>query len=310
MSTEWRRLAAPAILLVLVVTGCSGQPGSPSRQGANPATPSVLAGTDLAGTIETGHYERTYVLHLPPGSTRLMPTPLVLALHGWPMTADQMSNVTHLSAVADTHGFAVLFPQGYARSWSVPGGAPTPAHNAGIDDVAFVSALLDSVGPRYGLDTSRVTAAGISNGGYLVQVLGCALAGRLAGIVPVAAPIRNPPTVACNPSRPISVLEIVGSDDQDAGSFPGTLAFWSRTDKCPNAGIAGALPDVAHDGTTVTTISLTGCSGGTEVTGYLVNGGGHAWPGGEALGSVDEFGVTSKQFNASELIWTFLSRHR
>ena len=310
MSTQWGRLVAPAIFLVLVVTGCSGPRGSTSSQRSNLITPSVPAGTDVAGTIEAGNLERTYLLHLPPGSTRLTPTPLVLALHGWPMTADEMSNVTHLSGVADTHGFAVLFPQGYARSWSVPGGASTPAHNAGIDDVAFVSILLDSVGPRYGLDTTRVTAVGISNGGYLVQALGCALASRLAGIVPVAAPFPSRPIVACVPSRPISVLEIVGTGDQDAGSFPDTLASWSRTDKCPGAAIAGALPDVAHDGTTVTTITLTGCSGGTEVTGYLVNGGGHAWPGGEALGSVDEFGVTSKQFKASELIWTFLSRHR
>jgi poly(3-hydroxybutyrate) depolymerase len=40
-----------------------------------------------------------------------------------------------------------------------------------------------------------------------------------------------------------------------------------------------------------------------------VNGGGHAWPGGTPLGSTDEYGITSRQFDASELIWTFLSRH-
>jgi polyhydroxybutyrate depolymerase len=45
------------------------------------------------------------------------------------------------------------------------------------------------------------------------------------------------------------------------------------------------------------------------VTGYLVNGGGHAWPGGKPLGGTDEFGVTTRQFDASELIWDFLSRH-
>jgi len=310
MSTHWPRLVAPAILIVLAVVGCGGQPGSASSQRPNLITPSVPAGTDVSGSIQAGNLERTYLLHLPPASTRLTPTPVVLALHGWPMTADQMSSVTHLSGVADAHGFAVLFPQGYSRSWSVPGGASTPAHNAGVDDVAFISALLDSVGPRYSLDTSRVTATGISNGGYLVQALGCALASHLEGIVPVAAPLESPPRIGCAPSKPVSVLEIVGTDDQDAASFPDTLAFWSRADKCPSAAITSALPDVAHDGTTVTTVSFTGCFGGTEVTGYLVNGGGHAWPGGESLGGADEFGVTSNQFSASELIWTFLSRHR
>ena len=195
-------------------------------------------------------------------------------------------------------------------SWSVPGGASTPAHKAGIDDVAFISVLLDSIGPRYSLDTSRVIATGISNGGYLVQALGCALASRLEGIVPVAAPLQSRPTIGCVPSRPVSVLEIVGTDDQATGSFPDTLGFWSRTDKCPGAAVSSSLPDIAHDGTTVTAVSFTGCLGGTEVTGYLVHGGGHAWPGGEALGSADEFGVTSKQFSASDLIWIFLAHHR
>ena len=41
----------------------------------------------------------------------------------------------------------------------------------------------------------------------------------------------------------------------------------------------------------------------------VVIGGGHAWPGGMPLGSTDEFGITSGQFDTSELIWTFLKRH-
>jgi polyhydroxybutyrate depolymerase len=152
---------ALAILPFPAVIGFSGQSGSPA------ITPAVRAGADVSGSVESGSLERTYLLHLPPASMRLDPTPLVLALHGWPMTADQMRAVTHLSSVADTHGFAVLFPQGYSRSWSVPGGGPTPAHTARIDDVVFIGVLLDSVGKRYGLDTSRVVATGISNGGHM-----------------------------------------------------------------------------------------------------------------------------------------------
>ena len=70
--------------------------------------------------------------------------------------------------------------------------------------------------------------------------------------------------------------------------------------------MSGSLPDIAHDGTTVTTNTYTGCLRATEVTGYLVIGGGHAWPGGE---SVERGSVVTGQFDASELIWTFLSRH-
>jgi polyhydroxybutyrate depolymerase len=263
---------------------------------------------DITGTIESGGQQRTYLLHLPPSSTRLEPTPVVLVFHGWPMTAERIAEVTHLAAVADEHGFAVVFPQGYQKSWAVPGGLDTPAQKAGIDDIAFTRALLDAIGPQYQLDTSRAVATGISNGGHLVQALGCAIADHLVGIVPVAATLPVAPA-DCAPSRALSVLDIVGTMDQDPATFPASLGFWAGIDKCPAPASTRDLPDIAHDSTTVTVVSYTGCASGTEVTGYLVNGGGHAWPGGVRLGDVDEFGITSRQFDASELIWTFLSGH-
>lgn len=303
-------------LVALALAGCgtgsqaSGTPGTSAAVSVAPTIlPTVTLASNLSGTVESGGKSRAYLLHLPPTSTRLKPTPIVVAFHGWPMTAERIAEITHLSAVADEHGFAVLFPQGYGQSWSVPGGLATPAHEAGIDDVAFTRDLLDSVAPTNELDASHVVASGISNGGHLVEALGCALTDHLVGIVPVAAPLRGDSTSECKPSRSLSVLEIVGSDDLSAASFPDTLAFWAHADQCPSAAASSSLPDVAHDLTTVTIRSFTDCLGGTEVTGYFVAGGGHAWPGGLSVGSVDEFGITSQQFDASELIWAFLSRH-
>ena len=313
-------MAPLVVVLALALTGCGNQSRSASESGlasstassrpspsaSNAASPSPPKGSDVSGKIESGGVERTYLLHLPPTSTRLQPTPIVVALHGWPMTKESMADITHLSAAADEHGFAVVFPQGYGNSWSVPGGLPTPARKAGIDDVAFVRSLLDSIGADYQLDTSRAIAAGISNGGHLAETLGCALADHLLGIVPVAAPLRGPGT-NCVPSRAVSVLEIVGSDDQDPSTFPEALALWASADRCPDDAASSSLTDVAHDQTTVTIASFTGCRDGAEVTGYLVQGGGHAWPGGKPVGR--DLGITSRQFDASELIWTFLSRH-
>ena len=227
---------------------------------------------------------------MPAESSRLSPTPVVIAFHGYPMTASQMSRITHLSAVADRHGFAVLFPQGYGQSWAVPGGA-TPAQQAGIDDVAFVRTLLDTVGRTYGLDTSRVVATGISNGGILTELLGCVLADRLIGIVPVAGLMRRNTMAACSPAKPISVLGIHGTTDPIADfhgvpggdgflSFTETLAFWAKLERCSMTATMSNLADSAHDNTSVTKLSYSGCGSGTEVGGYAVNGGGHAWPGG------------------------------
>lgn len=329
--TMWPRfaLATPhagliAALLGLVACSSTGAPPATAKSTVPPGTasttpspgpsgkalaPTPPVGSDVEGSIDSGGIKRTYVLHLPPASTRLQPTPLVVAFHGWPMSATGLADLTHLATVADAHGFAVLFPQGYGNSWSVPGGLATPAHQAGIDDIAFVRELLDSVGPTYQLDSSRVVATGISNGGHLVEALACSPANHLMGIVPVAAPLRPAGPADCRPSGPISVLEILGSDDLGGVAFPDMLAFWAATDKCPDASVESDLPDKVDDGTKVAITSFTGCSSGTEVTGYLVIGGGHAWPGGRPLGSIDDFGRTSREFDASELIWIFLSSH-
>ncbi len=231
-----------------------------------------------------------------------------------------MSRITHLSAVADRHGFAVVFPRGYGQSWAVPGGN-TPAEQAGIDDVAFVRTLLDVVARTYGLDTSRVVATGISNGGILTELLGCSLADRLIGIVPVAGLMRRNTSTTCSPARPISVFGIHGTSDPIADyhgvpgadgflSFTETLAFWARLDGCSKTATTTSLADSAHDNTSVTTLSYSGCRSGTEVGGYAVSGGGHAWPGGEPIGSVEDMGITSQQFDAGEAIWSFLDRHK
>jgi polyhydroxybutyrate depolymerase len=231
-----------------------------------------------------------------------------------------MTEITHLATVADRHGFAVLFPQGFKDTWAVAG-FDTAALQAGVNDVEFVRSLVDAVGSQYELDTSRVVAAGLSNGAYLTQLLGCMMSGQLIGIVPVAGVMLRKTLATCAPSRRISVLEMQGTADPFVAyggvaggdgslSFNETLAFWAKVDGCESSPITAQLADTAHDNTTVTTLRYSTCASGTEVTGYVVNGGGHAWPGGEPIGSVDQAGVTTRQFDASEVIWSFLDRHR
>lgn len=304
-----------------MASACGASSTAAPHATGSPPTTAKPVGSEVTGMLQSGNFSRSYILHLPPESSRLRPTPIVIVFHGADITAGQMSHITHFSAVADLHGFAVLFPQGYQRIWAVPGSS-TPAEQAGIDDIAFVRALLDSVGQLYGLDSSRVVATGISNGGIFTEVLGCSMADRLIGIAPVAGLMRRNTAASCIPARRISVFEIHGTDDPIAAyggvpglangflSFTDTLRFWANFDGCLKTPVASQLAATAHDNTTVTALAYSSCSSGTEVTGYAVNGGGHAWPGGEPVGVIDDVGVTSQQFDASELIWSFLDRHR
>lgn len=129
--------------------------------------PPTLGSGDQAGSLVVGGMTRAYLLHLPPQYGQLAPgqrLPLLLALHGRLGDGAGLARLTHLSAIADQHGFAVVYPDGMRRSWA-DGRGVTPADRIGVDDVAFLAALMDTLTQQYALDPQRIYATGISNGG-------------------------------------------------------------------------------------------------------------------------------------------------
>lgn len=277
---------------------------------------------DQAGWIRSGGMLRRYLIHLPAGATSAAGLPVVLAFHGRLGTAGGMSRLTHLDRIADEHRFVVVYPQGYRRSWN-DGRPSTPAHSAGVNDVAFVAGLIHYLVSTDHVDASRVYATGMSNGAIFTERLGCDLAGLLAGIAPVAGPMPVPVAGSCRPSRPIPVLEIHGTADPlvpyGGGQVHGvtggvvrsvawTVAFWRAADRCQGEPVTITLPDTAHDGTGVRVSRGTACASGTQVVLYTVTGGGHTWPGGEQYLPPAIIGPTSRHFDASETIWRFFAK--
>ncbi|MBV8386999.1 MAG: hypothetical protein JO155_09435 [Acidimicrobiia bacterium] len=65
------------------------------------------------------------------------------------------------------------------------------------------------------------------------------------------------------------------------------------------------MPDTANDGTTTTVHTARRCTNGSAALLYVVNGGGHTWPGGEQYFPVALVGKTSRDFDASETITRF-----
>ena len=312
------------VVMAAMLAGLTGCRALPARGAGGPASGGPASGgTDQARWLESGGMRREYLIHLPAGASSAAGLPVVIALHGRLGTAQGMSTLTHLDRVADRHRFAVVYPQGYQRSWN-DGRPNTPAHRDGVDDVAFVSALIHHLAAADRVDASRIYVTGISNGAMLTERLGCELAGQLAGIAPVAGPMPVVMAASCHPVRPIAVLEIHGTADplvpygggQVRGgggsgdvvrSVPWTFARWRAIDRCVGPPTAAALPDRAHDGTGVSVSRGTSCAAGAPVALYTVTGGGHTWPGGVQYLPKILIGATSRQFDASEVIWTFFS---
>jgi polyhydroxybutyrate depolymerase len=292
-------------------------------------------GQVLNKTLQHDGRARSYTLYIPPSYTGSEAWPLVFDLHGASGDASwQMSNAG-MNAVANTGNFLVAYPNatvapGYGYSlWNDGSLFPN-----GPDDVDFISTMIDEVATSYHIDSSRVYATGLSNGGAMSYYLASQLPNRLAAIAAVGAPRPTNPTAP----RPFPVLHMHGTADSFvpiAGGFlniplPGggyfsrfrTLAIddviddWRKSNGSVGEPIITQLPDLnKQDSSTVTLIryadgerylTAAGEERAAEVLYYRIEGGGHTWPAG---GTAALFGPTNRDINASAEIWSFFSRH-
>jgi polyhydroxybutyrate depolymerase len=272
---------------------------------------------DYTKSLQFEGLTRTCLVHLPPGYDGSRAAPLVLALHGMGGDGAGMARLTHFDTIADEGGFIVAYPDGLRRRWSY---GPLPMLG-GIDDVGFIAALIAALSSDLAIDQARVYALGMSNGGGLIDLLICRRADLFAAVAIVSATIGSFMARICRPSRPVSVLMIHGTDDplvpfaggsrrrQVLLSAPDTAQHWARLAGCQEGPVVNYLPDYAHDGTQVRYDVFSGGQDGAEVILYVIEGGGHSWPGGWAYLPERIIGKTSRQIDASLVIWDFFQRH-
>jgi polyhydroxybutyrate depolymerase len=306
------------LMLVLTLQSLSCTPGTDY---------SSTVKHDYSASIVSGGLERTYSVHISSSYDQSSPTPLVIVLHGGGGTGQGMVKLTGFNAVADKENFIVVYPDGFEKHWNDGRGVQWQAQVENTDDVGFISALIDRLSDELNIDAKRIYVTGISNGGMMSHRLGCELSQRIAAISPVASNIPVSMAPVWSPSRPMPVLIINGTDDPlerwEGGeirlgrntygvvlSVADTVEFWVEKDRCSSPPVITQLPDKdPADGTTVRKEIYGGCQDGAEVVLYAIEGGGHTWPGGLQYLPESIIGKTSREFNASEIIWQFFKAH-
>ena len=267
------------------------------------ATPASAEPLDPPGVLTIGGLQRTYVLHLPPGP----PNGLVLNLHGAGMTGNQQADLTGYNSVADRYGFVVAYPDGFDTTWADGRGASLPDRQ-GVDDVGFLSTLIDQLSRAYAVPPGRVFVTGMSAGGFMANRLACERADLVTAIAPGSGTLGA--GFPCAPSRPVSVMAVHGTADpvvpfdggvmngrggtSDILSAPALAERWRELDGCPGPLVA----DPAGSGE-VQQLTAAGCAGNTAVTLVQINGGGHTWPAGRFALPADVVGPTSFAIDAS-----------
>jgi len=263
----------------------------------------TTGGNLVTGRLRIGDHERSFGLSKPrrAGAGEL---PLVIVLHGHSPDASgvRMQARTSFDARADEWGIAVAYPDGYRGGWA-DGRGVTEADADGVDDVAFLCALIDWSAGRYGTRADHTIVAGFSNGAFMAHRLALqaservAVFGAVAGALPGA--LRE-----VQPTHAVSALLINGTADQlvpigggysrhggPNGELRGrilsqrdTTEHWRAMNRCgsgPDFETVEETPPSPDrpDWLGLTRHIITGGVGGTKVATLTVHGGDHAWPG-------------------------------
>lgn len=264
-------------------------------------------------TLQVDGVERTALAYLNADYQDGNEWPLIINMHGLGSNAIQQEFYSYFNSVADTSEFIVVYPQGLIANNSTHWNA---GFGSGVDDVGFINELIDYMHFEYNIDLSRVYSIGMSNGGYMSYTLACELSDRIAAIGSVTGAMVFSEEESCNPGYVPPILQMHGTQDNtvpfngnaNQNSIPHIVDVWKEKHGCSEENEHIEYPDInTDDDTTIESFSYTDCESGGEVILYVVDGGGHTWPG--AL-EVPGLGPVNQDILGSNHIWDFLRKYQ
>jgi polyhydroxybutyrate depolymerase len=294
------RWTAAALLLLLAC-------GDDDDDGVDGSTPSIDAAPpdggsqvpDAAPTADAGPPplvfggDRPATLQVPTTYDPAVPTPLVVVLHGYAPTNSYAVGLLGFADLFEQENFLMIAPSGTKNPsnnyfWNATD-ACCNFYGAEVDDVAYLTGLVDDISAAYNVDAKRVFVVGHSNGGFMAYRLACEAADKIAAVVSVAG-ATYATAGDCAPSRPVSVLQVHGTADDTilyaGGGFDGggpgypsaeqTTSLWAGYDGCGGTSTAGAALDVIGGEVAETSVSRRdGCPAGGAVELWTVAEGPH-----------------------------------
>ncbi len=273
----------------------------------------MVGGTLVLPSSASPTDNRPYGLKVPAGYDARHPAPLVVLLHGYTADGETQANYFGLPAMADRAGFLLATPNGTRdlfgnRFWNATD-ACCNWFRSGVDDVAYIDAVIDEIASRHAVDVARVFVVGHSNGAFMSHRYACDRSTRVAAIVTLAG-MQWKDQSNCRPSSPVSVLQVHGRDDAtvryEGGSMPNGAAYpgavetvddWAKQNGC-NGSLAATDRrfdldrGLAGDETAEETYG--GCPAGTDVQLWTIERGSH---------------VPAFNENWVEAIWAFMANH-
>jgi polyhydroxybutyrate depolymerase len=287
-----------------------------------------LSGTLTRRTMTLGGLKRTYRTYVPRGLAK--GAPLVVVMHGSGQNGAQMRIETGygFDRLADEHGFAVVYPNAYEGYWDVCSiVGEVSANGLNIDDMGFLTGMVDKLIAEIGVDPGRVFATGSSRGGSMAFRLALEAPSRFRAVAAVSANVPTTENFKCKPAGhgTSSVMIMNGTKDPlvpfDGGEVD-LLGLFYRNGKVLSARQSGAYFANLNSITGTPETNETKVADGIRVEHVVwrndsnvqvelvaIHGGGHGIPQPYRRGP-RLLGPSAKEPNGPAEIWAFFERQR
>lgn len=221
------------------------------------------------------------------------PYPLLMVLHGYGASGRLQAGFLGLVERVEADGVIMVMPDGtvdatgrrhwQGRSCCGQGGEP-------VDDVAYLTGLIEEAKTTWTIDDTRVWAVGHSNGGFMAFDLACLAADTFTGIVSLAGSAGRA-GLDCPGAGEVAVLDVHGTEDDtilyDGAAWhlgaEASVELWAERNACGPAADADPLDLLPSlDGPETTRREYTDCD--RSVALWTLVGEGHVPQFNEAFG--------------------------
>ena len=286
-----KRMIMPLILSVALGCGSSDEGNAAGTGGIGgeggtggqmfSANPPLVIGGERPATVDIPLDYDPSVAH-----------PLLVFLHGFGTVAG-LPQAAFLGVldVVDEKDFVMLLPDGTLRDDGNYFWNGTPAccdPDDAIDDVGYLSGLIEEAKRTYNIDEKRVYLLGYSNGGFMSYRMACEASELITAIVSLAGSTFAE-GADCQPeTRPVSVLQVHGTADTTifydgrAGEYPSaveTVEHFASAAGCDTSAPTGVgnidLVSAVEGEETEQVVYTNGCQESVDAALWTIREAGH-----------------------------------
>ena len=297
-------LASAAVLMMVFVTMTQMvgvvelEDGRELYRFTSSDTGSPIQYTSSHTTVLVGPSDRTAILEMPGGHDYSRPLPLVVALHGFSNSGEEVTYNMGLTNSIHDNEHLLLRPDGTQHSgfgnprfWNATDACCNegllwgPTHS---DDVNWLETLVSDAVLNYGADPEGVIFMGFSNGGFMSHRMACDRGSLMKAIVALNGVTWNDFSMCPNTGTP-DILHVHATDDgtieyeggnNNGNPFPGantTLANWASRKGCDlQRSPVGTLDLVSSlSGDETDKFDYVNCNSGERLSHWRINDGVH-----------------------------------